>query len=402
MGLPLDGITVVALEQAVAAPFCTRQLADMGARVIKIERPDGGDFARAYDSVVHGYSANFFWLNRTKESLVLDLKQPQGLAVLQRLLATADVFVQNLGPGVAARLGLESGALAQRFPRLVICSVSGYGEGGPYRERKAYDLLVQAESGVTAITGTPADGAKVGISIADIAAGMYAFSGVVLALFARERTGQGRIVRVSLFDALAEWMSMPAYLTLYGGQQPSRSGMRNSTIAPYGPFRCGDGNEIMLAVQNEREWRRLCEQVLHRPELIDAARFRTNAQRSRHTPALQAIIEEALRPLNADAALALLESAGIAYAHVNDVQGLLQHPQLAERDRWMHVPSAAGPLQAIAPAIALVDESPAVGPVPALGEHTRPILRALGYAEAELNDLAEKQVIIAASHKASC
>jgi len=375
---PLAGITIVALEQAVAAPFATRQLADLGARVIKIERPDGGDFARGYDTSVKGLSAHFVWLNRSKESLTLDLKHAAAPEILRRLLARADVFVQNLAPGAAGRLGLSAETLRARDPRLIVCSVSGYGSTGPYADKKAYDLLVQSETGVVSITGTEETPSRVGISIADIAAGMYAYSAVLTALLRRQSTGSGATLELSLFDALIEWMGFPLYHTAYTGEELRRSGPNHVSIAPYGPFRAADGH-VFLAIQNAREWVRFCRDVLGRPELHDEERFRTNEQRVRHRDALRAVIEEVFAVLPLDEVAAQLERAQIAYARMNPVREVLQHPQLATRDRWAEIGSEAGPLRAVKPPVAMDEVEPVMGDVPALGQHTGSILEELGF-----------------------
>jgi crotonobetainyl-CoA:carnitine CoA-transferase CaiB-like acyl-CoA transferase len=379
MTLPLEGITVVALEQAVAAPLATRHMADLGARVIKIERPDGGDFARSYDAAVNGMSAHFVWLNRSKESLTLDLKQPAARQVVDRLLARADVFVQNLAPGAAERLGLSASALRERHPRLVACTVSGFGSSGPYAGKKAYDLLVQSEAGVVSITGTPETPCRVGISVADIAAGMYAFSGVLAALFARQTTGTGTAVDVSLFDALAEWMSFPAYYTAYSGTALPRSGPNHVSIAPYGPFRTNGGGEIFLAVQNAREWTRFCERVLQKPEAAEDERFRTNAVRLQNRAALHALIEAVFAGLNEDTVLKRLDEAQIASGRMNSVAELVEHPQLTERRRWREVDSEAGRLRTLLPPVSIEGVDPVMGAVPALGEHSSAILQELGF-----------------------
>ena len=375
---PLHGITVVALEQAVAAPFATRQLADLGARVIKIERPDEGDFARGYDTSVKGLSAHFVWLNRSKESLTLDLKHAAAGGVIERLLARADVFVQNLAPGAADRLGLSAQALRARDPRLVVCNVSGYGATGPYAAKKAYDLLVQSETGVVSMTGTEEAPCRVGISIADIAAGMYAYSAVLTALIRRQATGDGATIDLSLFDALVEWMGFPLYHTAYTGEELRRSGPNHVSIAPYGPFRAADGH-IFLAIQNGREWVRFCGDVLGRPGMHDEERFRTNEQRVRHREALRAAIEEVFAPLSRDQVAKRLEGAQIACARMNSVGEVLAHPQLATRNRWAEIASEAGPLRAVKPPVTIEDVEPVMGGVPALGQHTGAILEELGF-----------------------
>jgi itaconate CoA-transferase len=366
------------LEQAVAAPFATRQLADLGARVIKIERPDGGDFARGYDTSVKGLSAHFVWLNRSKESLTVDLKHAAAAEVLRRLLSQADVFMQNLAPGAADRLGLSAATLRTRDPRLIVCNVSGYGREGPYAAKKAYDLLVQSETGVVSITGTDESPSRVGISIADIAAGMYAYSAVLTALIRRHTTGAGATIDLSLFDALVEWMGFPLYHTAYTGGELRRSGPNHLSIAPYGPFRAADGH-IFLAIQNAREWARFCSDVLGRPGMRDDERFRTNEQRVKHRDALRAVIEAVFAPLSVDEAATKLERAQIAWARMNAVREVLEHPQLTARDRWTEVGSEAGPLRALEPPVTIDGVKPVMGDVPALGQHTGAILEELGF-----------------------
>jgi len=369
--LPLAGIVVVALEQAVAAPFATRQLADLGARVIKVERPGTGDFARDYDRSVFGLASYFVWLNRGKESVELDVKSAEGQAALAALLARADVFVQNLAPGAADRLGLGADQLRARHPRLICCSVSGYGPDGPYAGKKAYDLLVQCETGVLAVTGTPDEPCKTGISVADIAAGMYAYSGVLTALYERERTGRGSSFEVSLLDALGEWMSQPYYYTVYGGREPRRTGARHASISPYGPYQvCG--GQVFLGLQNDREWVVLCEKVLGRPDL--AQRFATNPNRVAHDDELTAIIEAALGSLTPDEVVARLDEAGIASARLRTPAEFAAHPQLTARDRWREVDTPAGPVRALLPPVTVPGREAAMGAVPALGEHTQAVL----------------------------
>src|SRR5580765_1224524 len=378
--LPLDGITVVSVEQAVAAPFATRQLADLGARVIKIERPDGGDFARGYDTTVNGLSSTFVWLNRSKESLTLDLKRPEASGLLTRLIDRADVFVQNLAPGAADRLGTAPAVLRQRHPRLIVCTVSGYGSSGPYAQKKAYDLLVQSEVGLVSITGSADAPARAGISVADIAAGMYAYSGILTALFARTSTGHGASLDVSLFDALGEWMGQPAYYAAYGNAAPPRSGANHATIAPYGPFRTGDGGSILLGIQNAREWTRFCADVLRQPELAEDERFATNTLRVTNREALQAEIESAFAGLTTSAVTERLEAIRIAWARMNSVGEFLEHPQLRGRDCWREIGSPAGPLRAMIPPVRMEGVEPTMGDVPSLGQHTEAILDELGIA----------------------
>lgn len=391
--LPLQGITVVAVEQAVAAPFASRQLADLGARVIKIERPGVGDFARSYESAVKGLSAHLVWLNRSKESLTLDLKRPEAADVLRRLVARADVFLHNLAPGAIERLGFGSSALRKADPRLITCEVSGYGSSGPYRDKKAYDLLVQSETGLLSVTGTPEAPARVGISVADISAGMYAFSGVLAALLARERSGAGTAVEVSLFDSLAEWMSFPAYFAAYSGASLPRTGARHPVIAPYGPFVAGDGKTVFLGVQNDREWATFCGQVLERPELADTPRFRTNQDRARHEGALKEIITASFGRFTADEVVARLEAAGIANARMNTVHEFLDHPQLESRQRWGQVDSPVGPLRVLVPPFNFEGMEGVMGPVPALGEHTDAILGELGFDAATVDDWRRAGVV---------
>jgi itaconate CoA-transferase len=378
MARPLEGITVVSLEHAIAAPFCTRQLADLGARVIKVERPGSGDFARDYDHRAKGLASHFVWVNRSKESLTLDLKQPAAFAVLEELVASADVLVQNLAPGAAARMGLGYEALGAKHPRLVVCDISGYGNDGPLRDKKAYDLLIQSEGGFLDVTGTADESAKAGISIADIAAGMYAYSGVLAALLQRQRTGRGSHIDVSMLEALGEWMGFPMYYA-YGGQQPPpRSGASHATIYPYGPFEAGDGKTVMLGLQNEREWKAFCDRVLLQPELATDPRFDLNPKRSANRVELKRLILAAFAELTADAVIARLEQAQIANAHVNSVGDLWDHPQLKARGRFQSVDSPAGPLQALLPPGVNDSFDYRMDAIPAVGQHTDSVLRELG------------------------
>lgn len=385
--LPLEGMMVVSLEQAVATPFATRQLADLGARVIKIERPGVGDFARGYDETVKGLASHFVWLNRSKESLALDLKKEAGKEVLRRLVAQSDVFVQNLAPGAAERLGFGAEELREQHPRMIYCSVSGYGEGGPYTEKKAYDLLVQCEAGLVSITGTEETPSKVGISVADIAAGMYAYSGVLSALLRRERTGEGATLEVSMLEALGEWMGFPAYFAGYGGEEPTRTGASHTAIAPYGPFECGDGQTIFLGIQNEREWKQFCEEVLGQEGLAEDERFSMNSGRVENRPALQAEIEEVFSDLSSEEVTDKLEEAGVANARMRTVQGFLEHPQLEARNRWREFGSSVGPLRGLLPPANLEDTELVMNPIPEVGEHNAAILAELGYEEAEMSAL---------------
>jgi itaconate CoA-transferase len=386
-GLPLDGLLVVAVEQAVAAPLATRQLADLGARVVKIERPGSGDFARGYDQTVLGLSSHFVWLNRGKQSLALDLKDAAAGRVLDRLLDRADVFVQNLAPGAAERLGLGADRLQARYPHLVTCSISGYGSSGPYRDAKAYDLLIQSEVGLVSITGTPEQPAKAGIPAADIAAGMYAFSGILAALYERERTGKGASLQVSLFDALAEWMGYPLYYAGYSGTAPARTGSSHAAIAPYGSFRAGDGSAVVLAIQNEREWADFCRHVLDDDAVGSDPRFSGNSQRVAHSAELHARIDATFAALTGDQLEQRLTAGRIAHARQRDLPEVLAHPQLAQRDRWTTVDSPAGPIRALKPPIGWVGREPAMGAVPAVGQHTEAILAELGLAELGLAEL---------------
>ena len=371
--LPLNGLLVVALEQAVAAPFATRQLADLGARVIKIERAGAGDFARGYDTTVLGQASYFVWLNRGKESVELDVKSDHGRAAMAALLARADVFVQNLAPGAAERLGLGATELLTRHPRLICCSVSGYGPDGPYAGKKAYDLLVQCEAGLLSVTGTPEAPCKAGISVADIAAGMYAYSGVLTALYERERTGRGSNFEVSLLDALGEWMTQPYLYTVYGGQEPRRTGARHASISPYGPY-AAHGGQVFIGLQNEREWVVLCERVLGRPDLVADERFASNPDRVKHDEELTEIIEGALAGLTPDAAVAALDAAGIASARLRTPAEFAAHPQLEARDRWRVADTPGGPVRTLLPPVTVPGRPPAMGAVPALGQHTEAVL----------------------------
>jgi itaconate CoA-transferase len=386
-------MTVVAVEQAVSAPFASRQLADLGARVIKIERPGVGDFARGYDETVKGLASYFVWCNRSKESLTLDLKRPEAADVLARLIARADVFMHNLAPGAMARLGFAANDVRRRLPRLIVCEISGYGSSGPYREKKAYDLLVQSESGLVSITGTADEPSKVSISIADIASAMYAFSAVVAALLRRERTGEGALVDVSMFEAMGEWMGFPAYFTGYGGTSLPRTGARHAVIAPYGPYPAGDGKVVYLGIQNEREWARFCEQVLGRPELLSDPRFSSNSARVAARDALDLMIVAAFAPMTAAAVVARLDAAGIANARMNSVEEFIAHPQLAARDRWREVQSEAGPLRALLPPFNIEGLDVPMGRIPALGEHTDAILGELGIGGDTISAWKEEGII---------
>ncbi|MFD8152352.1 CaiB/BaiF CoA transferase family protein [Streptomyces sp. NPDC001046] len=393
---PLAGVTVVSLEQAVAAPYATRQLADLGARVIKVERPGGGDFARRYDTTVHGHSSYFVWLNRSKESLTLDLKDPRGREVLHDLLDGADVFVQNLAPGAAARLGLDAAAVTERRPGLIPCTISGWGTTGPWADRKAYDLLVQCQTGLVSLTGTPEGTARTGISVADIAAGMYAYSGVLTALYTRATTGEAHPVEVSLFEALAEWMGQPAYYTRYGGGQPPRLGTQHATIAPYGTYTAADGRDVLFSIQNEREWAVLCETFLGRPELAGDPRFATASDRVAHRGELDTVVAERFARSGSDEILEDLERMGIACAGVNDVAAFLDHPVLAARGRWTEVgvPGAPGAtVEALLPPADLAGLPARMDPVPAVGEHTAAILTELGRTDQEIAALRTDRVI---------
>ncbi|MFF3613937.1 CaiB/BaiF CoA transferase family protein [Streptomyces sp. NPDC002580] len=392
--LPLEGITVVAVEQAVAAPFATRQLADLGARVVKVERIDGGDFARGYDTAAAGLASHFVWCNRGKESIALDLKDPRGLEVVRRLVADADVFVQNLAQGAAARLGLDAMTLCAEHPRLIAVDISGYGPSGPYADKRAYDMLVQCEAGLVSVTGTPELPVKAGVPAADIAAAMYAFSGVLAALVRRGTTGRGGPVEVSMLDALAEWMGHPLHHVMHDGTPPARTGLAHSVIVPYDVYSTADGGRVLLSVQNDREWRRLAQQILLRPELADDPEFATNPARVAARERVDTLVAKALGVLGADEAVTRLEAAGIACARLRDVREVAEHPQLAARNRWREVGSPVGPLRALLPPITLPGGKEArMGAVPRLGEHTGVVLRALGMTDADVAELRRDGVV---------
>lgn len=390
---PLDGITVVSLEHAIAAPFCTRQLADMGARVIKIERPGTGDFARGYDERVRGLSSHFVWTNRSKESLTLDLKRDEAGGIMDRLLESADVLVQNLAPGAAARLGLSFEALHQKYPRLIVCDISGYGEGGPYQDKKAYDLLIQSESGFLSVTGTKDDPVKAGCSIADIAAGMYAYSAILNALLLRQRTGQGSRLDVSMLESMVEWMGFPMYYAFDGAAPPVRAGAAHASIYPYGPFPVGGGSTIMLGLQNEREWRVFCAQVLRQAELAEDPRFISNSLRTANRDALRALIVAAFADLSIEQVTQRLEDAQIANARVNDMAGVWAHPQLQARQRWSEVDSPAGMLPALLPPATSNAFTAHMGAVPAVGQNTDAVLASLGYAPDQVAQFHASEVV---------
>jgi crotonobetainyl-CoA:carnitine CoA-transferase CaiB-like acyl-CoA transferase len=390
---PLEGITVVALEQVIAGPFATRQLAELGARVIKIERPGAGDPARAYDATVKGQSSHFVWTNRSKESLALDLKAPQAAEVLEKLVARADVFVQNLAPGAVERLGLGAAQLRKRHPRLVWCGISGYGPSGPYARKKAYDLLVQCEAGLLSVTGSEDAPAKAGIPVADIAAGMYAFSSILAALLRRSRTGEGATLDITMLESLGEWMGFPAYFTAYGGVAPRRSGAYHATIVPYGPFPAGDGGTVFLSVQNEREFARFSEAVLGRPELATDPRFASAPKRLENRDALHAEIERVFAGLTTAEVIARLDAADIANARLNGIEEFWRHPQLDARARRVSVPSPGGAIEALKPPFNLDGFAPRMEAVPAVGEHTRAILAELGYGDAAIAGLEQAGAI---------
>jgi itaconate CoA-transferase len=390
---PLDGITVVALEHVIAAPFCTRQLADLGARIIKIERPKGGDFARGYDTQVEGMSSHFVWVNRSKESLTLDLKQDSALAILRSLLKTADVFIQNLAPGAAARMGLTAEALQKDNPGLILCSISGYGNDGPYRDKKAYDLLIQSEAGFLSITGTPETPSKAGNSIADIAAGMYAYTNILAALLQRGKTGKGTVIDISMLEALSEWMSFPMYYAYKGANPPSRNGASHATIYPYGPFKAGDGKTVMLGLQNEREWAQFCEIVLENPALAQDDRFDRNFKRNEKRAELLEIINACFSQITAEQLIARLDKAQIANARLNDMEGLWKHEQLQARQRWTEVATPNGNIAAILPPGVNDSYEYRMDPVPAVGEHTNAILSELGMSTSEIAALRAEGAI---------
>ena len=393
MQRPLDGITVVSLEHAIAAPFCSRQLADLGARVIKVERPGSGDFARGYDERVRGLSSHFVWTNRSKESLTLDLKQPEALDALKQLLGKADVLIQNLAPGAAARMGLDYATLSAEHPELIVCDISGYGEDGPYRDKKAYDLLIQSEAGLLSITGTPDDPSKAGNSIADIAAGMYAYTNILAALLLRQQTGQGSHIDVSMLESLTEWMGYPLYYAFEGAQPPQRTAAAHASIYPYGPFAAGDGGTVMLGLQNEREWKIFCDIVLQDPALATDPRFDANFRRVQNRDALRALILDTFASLSTAEVMQRLEQGKIANARMNTMSELWQHPQLQARERWQPVATAKGEVPALLPPGRNSHYDYRMDPVPALGQHTEAILHELGRDAEAIADMRQAGAI---------
>jgi itaconate CoA-transferase len=390
---PLDGITVIALEHAIAAPLCSRQLADLGARVIKVERRDGGDFARAYDARVNGLCSHFVWTNRSKESLTLDIKQSKAIAVLNRLLERADVLLQNLAPGASERLGLTYKQLKTAYPQLVVCDISGYGDAGPYKNRKAYDLLVQSEAGLLSVTGSDAEPAKSGISIADISAASQACSAILAALLQRGKTARGSHLQISLLESMVEWMGYPLYYGYQGAEAPPRSGADHASIFPYGAFAARDGELLMLGLQNEREWQSFCSVVLDREALATDSRFCTNALRSSAREALRAIINEIFTRLSSEQITARLDRAAIAWARVNDVQAVWSHPQLQELKRITTIQTPVGAVSAFLPPGNNSDFSPRMDAVPALGQHSESILREFGFSTQEISELRSEAVV---------
>jgi crotonobetainyl-CoA:carnitine CoA-transferase CaiB-like acyl-CoA transferase len=384
---------VLALEQAVAGPLCTRHLGDLGARVIKIERPGGGDFARTYDTTVHGLSSYFVWLNRGKESVTLDLKHPDAEEILRMLVARSDVIVQNLAPGAVDRLGVGPGQVLAELPDKIYCSISGFGSGGPYELRKAFDLLLQGETGVIATTGTGDDLAKVGISVGDIGAGVYGAMAVLAALYERAQTGNGRHVQSSLFDALSEWMGYPLYYTMHGGTPPARAGVRHATVVPYGAYRCGDGDQVLLAVQTDAQWQSFCRDVCDHPEWIDDPRFNTVPNRLTNRDALESAIESALSAYTRAEVTRRLETADIPYGDLNSIEQFSHHPQLEVRDRWQAIATPGGPMQALRPPFGFDDVELPMGDVPAVGQHTGSVLAELGIDAGSIERLRESGAI---------
>ena len=393
MSRPLDGVTVVTLEHAIAAPFCTRQLADLGARVIKVERPGSGDFARAYDKRVKGLASHFVWTNRSKESITLDVKHPDAKEVLDKLLEEADVLVQNLAPGAADRLGLSYEALSDKHPQLIVCNISGYGDDGPYRDKKAYDLLIQSESGFLSVTGTPESPSKAGCSIADIAAGMYAYTNILSALIQRQKTNKGCNIDVSMLESMVEWMNYPMYYAYEGAQPPIRAGAAHATIYPYGPFNAGDGKSVMLGLQNEREWASFCAIVLRASELATDERFKSNSDRVANRNELKSIIDHAFSKLTAEQVVELLEEAQIANAHVNDMHDVWNHPQLKARDRWVSVGTSEGAIPALLPPGRTNAFKPRMDAVPGLGQHSASILAELGFSDDRIQKMRQVKAI---------
>jgi len=390
---PLEGVTVVALEHVIAGPFCTRQLADLGARIIKIERPEVGDPARAYDERVHGMSTHFVWTNRSKESITLDLKQEEARAIVHKLLDKADVLLQNLAPGAAARMGFSYDQLNERYPRLIVCDISGYGADGPYRDKKAYDLLIQSESGLLSVTGTPETPSKAGCSIVDIASGMYAYTNILAALIQRGKTGKGCRIDISMLESMVEWMSFPLYYAYEGATPPVRAGASHATIYPYGPFPAGDGKVVMLGLQNEREWAVFCDKVLEQPQLKSDERFNTGPKRSSARKELYEIIVRALSGMTAEQVVQRLDQAQIGNARMNDMHEVWAHAQLHARGRQVEVDTPVGPIKAMLPPGVPEDFEPRMDPIPAIGQHTDAILREIGYGEAQIAALRAGGVV---------